>query len=149
MALLRHQIAVQHRVVEGVVAGVEHDGLFAAAGIHAYPRRDFLPVGNLALLRLGKPLPDRICGHGRGRLFGFPVRLRDGLQRGGIQQLVPEFPKQDPGPVGVGRVDLAVDRERVAHGVGLFLDDLRQGGPILMLPLLQILVLDGKLVAGG
>jgi hypothetical protein len=31
---LRHQIAVQHRVVQGVVAGVENVGFFAAPGIH-------------------------------------------------------------------------------------------------------------------
>ncbi len=144
---IRDEILVKHRVVEGVVARIEHDGLFAAPGIDAHPRRDFLPVGDLAQVRLAEPLANRVRRHGRGRLFGFPVRLRDGLQRGGIQQLDPEFPEQNPGPVGVGRVDLAIDREGVAHGVGLFLDDLRQGRPILLLPLQQILVLDGELVA--
>jgi hypothetical protein len=36
---IRHQIAVQHRVVEGVVAGVEHHGLLIAlASVSGRPR---------------------------------------------------------------------------------------------------------------
>ena len=73
------EVFVQRRVVEGVVAGVEHHGFFAAPRIDAHPGRDFLPVGNLTQVRLGKPLPDRIRGHA-GSVFGVPVRLRDGLQ---------------------------------------------------------------------
>ena len=50
------------------------------ASEHAHSRWDFLPVENLAPLRLGKPLPDRIRLHRRGFLLRFPMRLRDGLQ---------------------------------------------------------------------
>ena len=81
------------------------------------------------------------------RCFRLFAKFCNGLQHGCIEQLAPQFPKQDAGAVGVGGVDLAVDHEGIADHVGLFLDDLFQHRTVIFLSLLQVLVLDGQLIA--
>ncbi len=59
---IRHEIFVEHSVVQAVVTSVEEHALVRAARGDGHAWWDFLAVRDNATVGLTEPLADRVCG---------------------------------------------------------------------------------------